>query len=419
MGIFDNLFKRAPKNRKFAPSLDGWSPVFTQYGTDVYGFEDVQQAIKCIVDEMAKLTPTHIRVTEGKNDPTPVVDNVQAVLNNPNPIMTTSEMVEKTMWLLLLNYNAFIVPIFEKRIDQKTGQETRTLKALYPIKPTQVNFIEDASGRLFTEFWFLNGYKTTLPYDQIIHIKENYSVNDYMGGDIAGQADHAALLKTLQLNEKLLDGIAKAMNASYSVNGVVRYNTLMDDGRTEEALKELERKLANSESGFLPIDLKTEFIPLEHKSEIVGEDTLKFIDEKILRTWGVPLPILSGDYTKTQYEAFYQKTLEKKVINLSQAFTRGIFTDRERSFGNKIAFYPKELIFMTMEQTLEMINILSPTGALYENEKRIALGLKPMPELEGKRYMSLNWVDADMASQYQLGKVNVDVVDKSESIMEE
>ena len=419
MGIFDNLFKRAPKNRKFAPSLDGWSPVFTQYGTDVYAFEDVQQAIKCIVDEMAKLTPTHIRVTEGKNDPTPVVDNVQAVLNNPNPIMTTSEMVEKTMWLLLLNYNAFIVPIFEKRIDQKTGQETRTLKALYPIKPTQVNFIEDASGRLFTEFWFLNGYKTTLPYDQIIHIRENYSVNDYMGGDIAGQADHAALLKTLQLNEKLLDGIAKAMNASYSVNGVVRYNTLMDDGRTEEALKELERKLANSESGFLPIDLKTEFIPLEHKSEIVGEDTLKFIDEKILRTWGVPLPILSGDYTKTQYEAFYQKTLEKKVINLSQAFTRGIFTERERSFGNKIAFYPKELIFMTMEQTLEMINILSPTGALYENEKRIALGLKPMPELEGKRYMSLNWVDADMASQYQLGKVNVDVVDKSESIMEE
>ena len=59
-----------------------------------------------------------------------------------------------------------------------------------------------------------------------------------------------------------------------------------------------------------------------------------------------------------------------------------------------------------------MINILSPTGGLYENEKRVALGLKPLPELEGMRYMSLNWVSADMASQYQLGKVNVDVVDE-------
>ena len=68
---------------------------------------------------------------------------------------------------------------------------------------------------------------------------------------------------------------------------------------------------------------------------------------------------------------------------------------------------------MTVQQTLEMINILSPTGALFENEKRVALGLRPLPELEGKRLMSLNWVDADKANQYQMGKINVDVVDEN------
>jgi phage portal protein BeeE len=209
------------------------------------------------------------------------------------------------------------------------------------------------------------------------------------------------------------------MKASYAVNGVVKYNTLMDDGKTEAALKELERKLQNSESGFLPLDLKTEFTPLEHKSELVDSTTLKFIDEKILRNWGVPLHILTGDFNKTQYNAFYQKTLEPLIIAFSHALTKKLFTQRERAFGNKIELYPKELIFMTVEQTLEMINILSPTGGLYENEKRVALGLKPLPELEGLRYMSLNWVDADMANQYQLGKVNVDVVDKSEQIDEE
>ena len=68
---------------------------------------------------------------------------------------------------------------------------------------------------------------------------------------------------------------------------------------------------------------------------------------------------------------------------------------------------------MTVQQTLEMINILSPTGALFENEKRVALGLRPMPELAGKRYQSLNWVDADNAAQYQTGNnVNVDIVDE-------
>ena len=57
---------------------------------------------------------------------------------------------------------------------------------------------------------------------------------------------------------------------------------------------------------------------------------------------------------------------------------------------------------MTVDQTLEMVNMLSNTGALYENEKRVAFGLRPLPELEGKRYMSLNWVDVDIANQYQL-----------------
>lgn len=417
MGIFDKLFKRPPKNSRFAPSLDGWSPVFTQFGTDIYASDVVQQVLKCIVDEMAKLTPTHIRVTPGVNDPVPINDDVQAVLNNPNPLMTTSEMIEKTMWLLLLNDNAFVIPIFETWTDPNNRTEkARRLKALYPIKPTQVNFIEDVEGKLFVEFWFMNGYRTTIPYDSVIHIKEKYSVNDYMGGDIAGQADHKAILDTLDLNKKLLHGIAKAMNASYAINGIVKFNTMLSDGSTEKALAEFEKKLQNSESGFLPLDIKTDFTPLEHKSELVDEPMLKFIDEKILRNWGVSLPILTGNFTKEEYEAFYQHALEKKIVNLSQAFTKKIFTSREISFGNKICFYPKELIFMTTQQTLEMINILSVTGALFENEKRVALGLRPIPELEGKRYMSLNWVEADIAAKYQLNKVNVDVVDENKTV---
>lgn len=411
MEWFNKLFKRPPKQKKFAPTLDGFIPIYGQTGTGIYYSDVVQQALKCIVDEMKKLNPTHIRMKG--NDPVPIADSsVQKVLSNPNQLMTTSEFIEKTIWLLLMNYNAFIIPTYYVWIDEKTGEERRRYEALYPINPSQVDFIEDAAGRLFVTFTFWNGSQSTISYDDVIHIKYNYSVNQYMGGNEMGQPDQRALLKTLELNETLLNGVAKAMKASYAVNGVVKYNTLMDDGKVEAALKELERKLQNSESGFLPLDLKTEFTALPHTSEIVDADTLKFIDEKILRNWGVPLHILKGDFTKAQYNAFYQKTLEPLIIALSQAFTKKMFSERERSFGNRVDFYPKELIFLSVEQTLEMINILSPTGGLYENEKRVALGLKPLPELEGLRYMSLNWVDADMANQYQLGKVNVDVVDE-------
>lgn len=413
MKWYEKLFRRGPKSPKYAPTMNGFWPVYTQFGTNIYASDVVQQAIKCIVDEMKKLNPTHVRYIN--SDPVPVKGSIQDVLSNPNELMTTNEFLEKITWLLLLNYNAFVIPTYYTWVDDKTGATLRRYESLYPINPSQVDFIEDVTGRLFVKFTFWNGYTTTIPYDDVIHIKYNYSVSEYMGGNELGQPDHKALLGTLELNDQLLKGIAKAMNASYAINGIVKYNTMIDDGRTEAALKELERKLQNSESGFLPLDLKADFTPLEHKSQLVDEPTLKFIDEKILRHWGVPLAILTGDYTKDQYEAFYQKALEPLITAFTQAFTKKMLTSRERAFGNKIEFYTKDLIFMSINQKIEMINLLSPTGSLFENEKRTILGLMPLPELEGKRYMSLNWIDANNADQYQVGKVNVDVVDENKT----
>lgn len=415
MGWLDRLFRKQPNNSKWAPTLNGYLPIYSQFGTNIYASDVVQQALKCIVDEMKKLRPLHIRYNG--NDPVPVTKStVQDVLNSPNQLMTTSEFLEKTLWLLLMNYNAFIIPTYYTWVDEKTGAERRYYDSLYPINPTQVDFIEDASGRLFVKFWFWNGNTTTIPYDDVIHVKYNYSVNEYMGGNMLGQPDHEALLDTLQLNDTLLKGVAKAMNASYAVNGIVKYNTLLDDGSTVKAVQELEKRLQNSESGLLPLDLKAEFTPFPRNMQLVDEATLKFIDEKILRNWGIPLSILTGEYTKEDYEAFYQRTLEPLITAMSQAFSKKLFTSRERAFGNEIKFYPKDLIFMTTSQKLDLVNLLAPTGAIYENEKRTMFGLVPLPELENKRYMSLNWVSADMADQYQMGKVGnvqMDVVDES------
>ncbi len=414
MGWLDRLFKKTPKNSRFAPSFDGFLPVYGQCGTSIRSSDVVQQALKCIVDEMKKLNPVHVRYTN--NDPVPVKSTVQDVLNDPNPLMTTADFIEKTIWMLLLNYNAFIIPTYYTWIDEKTGVERRYYESLYPINPTQVDFIEDASKRLFVKFRFWNGETTTIPYDNVIHLRYSFSVSEYMGGNLLGQPDNEALLETLDLNRTLLKSIAKGMKSSYAVNGIIKYNTLLDDGTIEDNVKELERKVQNSESGFLPLDLKAEFVPFPKQIELVDEGTLKFIDEKILRNWGIPLAILTGDYTKEQYEAFYQKTLEPLITSISQAFTKKIFTSREKAFGNTIKFYPKELVFMTIQQKIELVNLLAPTGGIFENEKRTMFGLVPLPELEGKRYMSLNWVDADLANEYQMGKignVQMDVVDES------
>lgn len=418
MKWFDKLFHKQPEGRRYAPTLDGFTPIYSQFGNNIYASDVVQQALKCIVDEIKKLTPTHIRYKG--NDPVPVKSTVQDVLDDPNPLMTTSEFLEKITWLLLMNYNVFIVPIYRTWVDATTNEERRYYEALYPISPTQVDFIEDGLGRLYVHFMFMNGYETTVPYDDIIHIRYNFSVNQYMGGDLMGQPNNEALLTTLNLNHDLLQGVAKAMKSSYAVNGVIKYATLMDDGKMDTALRELEAKLRNNESGFLPIDLKADFTPLERKTALVDKPTLEFIDSKILRTWGIPVDILNGDYSKETYESFYQKALEPIIVSYDQGFTKGLFTKRERAYNNRVKLYPKDLIFLSVTQTIEMIKELSPTGALFENEKRAALGLRPLPELEGKRYMSLNWIEADFAAQYQVDMMkNGKVKEVNETITEE
>lgn len=405
MSWFDKLpWRKKKRESKYVKMLNGSTPIFHQFGQDIYASDVVQQAMSCIVDEMKKLNPKHVRNVGA--DVMPVAGSLQNLLDNPNELMTTSEFIEKSMCNLLFNENSFIIPTFYVWKDEKTGQERRIYNGLYPVQPIQVGFIQDAKNEMYINMKFCNNYETTLKYSDVIHVKHKFSVNELMGGNINGQPDNKTLLKTLELNNTLLQGVSGAMKSSFAINGVVKYNTLMDDGKTEKALEELEKKLKSSESGFLPLDLKSEFIPIKKEVKMVDSDTLKFIDEKILRTWGISLPILTGDYTTEQYEAFYQKVLEPFIISFSQAFTKTLFSQREKSYGNVIKFYPKQLVFLSMQQTIEMVRLLGDSGTLYENEKLVAFGLPPKPELVGVRMQSLNYVNANIADKYQLGNKN-------------
>lgn len=392
MGLFSWLTKKK-ENLTYAKMLNGFAPIFSQFGSNIYASDVVQQAINCIVRETKKLTPRHVR--RDGNNTTAVRGSIQSVLSNPNPLMTSSDFIEKIVWNLMFNYNSFVLPIWE-------GEE---LKELYPLQPTTVDFLKDASGEMFVKMHFMNNYEGTVRYSDLIHIRYNYSVNEFMGGNEFGQPDHSALLKSLELNNTLLEGVAKALKSSFSINGVVKYNTLIDGKKTEAALKELTEALKNNESGFMPLDLKGEFIPFQRQIQMVDATTLKFIDEKILRHFGVPLAILTGDYTKAQYEAFFQKTLEPIIISMNQAFTKGIFTNRASyGFGNEITFFHKQLDFMTMNEKLQFATIATNIGGLTVNEFRSLVGMPPYDDekLGNTPIMSKNYGDANSVKNMDL-----------------
>lgn len=387
MGLFSWLGKKIENDKMKQYRGQGWiTPVFGQFGNNIYASDVVQQAISCIVREMKKLQPQHVQ-TKGENYTLAVNDDIQNVLNSPNRLMTTSDFIEKIVWQLYFNYNSFILPTWEN--GKLTG--------LYPLQPVRVEFQEDAKKNMYVKFNFSNGYEGTVAYDDLIHIRYNYSVNEFMGGNEAGQPDNKALLKSLELNETLLNGVGKALKSSFAINGVVKYNTLIDGAKTEAALKDLTDRLNRNENGFMPLDMKGEFIPFNRQIQMVDPTTLKFVDEKILRHFGVPLPILTGDYTKAQYEAFFQKTLEPLIVSMSQAFTKAIFSKRESNgFGHRIIFNHKELDFMSMNEKIQWMTLASNVGAITINEMRAIIGFAPYEDeqLGNTPVMSKNFGDA-------------------------
>ncbi|NBI31031.1 phage portal protein [Chengkuizengella marina] len=385
--------------KQVAKFLDGSIPIFSQFGEDVYASDVVQTAINCIATECSKLQPKHIRI-----DPNGMQKNVKSSLNRlfkfaPNEHMTTKDFIEKIVWLLHMNYNAFIYPTYD--IINGPDGSRREYTSFYPLNPKQVDYLQDESGKLFIKFMFANGQDFTIDYSDIIHLRKKFSVNEIMGGGAHGQPDNEAILKVLQINDTVLQGLDKAIKTSLSVRGILKINTMLEDKKQEEERKRFEEAIKNNETGILPMDLKGDYFDIKSDPKVIDKDTLEFLDNKVLRYYGVSVPIISGDFTDEQYQAFYEKTLEPIIISLGQAFSKTIFTKGQLDHGNEIVFYPQRLLFTNTKNRIAVADILGNRGALTNND---LLQLFGYPPYDGGdvRNMSLNYIDVNLAGEYQM-----------------
>lgn len=396
-----NMFKGIVnkfRNYKYAKMLSGQTPIFSQFGDDIYASDVVKNAVRIIASEISKLQPKHIRTLEEDKQ-----ENVKSSINrllrfSPNPLMTTSEFLEKCVWLREMTYNCFIYPQYNVVGDK------RLYTGFYPLKPTNVEFLEDLTGTLFIKFTFGNGNEHTLPYSDIIHWRKDFSFNDFMGGDESGNPDNRNLLKILNVNNTIIEGLDKAVKSSLVVNGIMKINTMLDDEKQVEAREKFENQLKHSESGIIAMDMKGEYIPLSRSNPVlIDPGTLEFVQSKILNNYGVSVPILTGDFTDEQYQAFYEKTLEPMINSLGQVFSKTLFSERELDVGNEVIFYPQKLLFTNTKNKIAVADILGNRGALTDNQLLALFGYPPF-ESGDIRHMSLNFINRDIADNYQMSK---------------
>ncbi|XID91043.1 phage portal protein [Paenibacillaceae bacterium WGS1546] len=412
MNLFD-VFRRWSAGRreaKWVRMLSGGLPIYSQFGTNIYASDIVQNCINIIAKEMSKLQPRHIRTID--NEQKIPSGNINRLLRfGPNPLMTTSEFIEKKMWLLLMNYNAFVIPIFDS--DYSTGTERRTYRALYPINPSRVEFLQDPAGELLIRFYFPSGVDFTFVYADIIHLRKKFSVNELMGGGADGQPDNAALLRVLQTNHTLSQGLERAAKINAAIQGILKVNTLMDDAAQRAERDRFVKLVESGENGILPLDLKGEYTQLKGDVKFIDKDTLGFLQQSVLNWFGVSLPILTGEFTDEEYQAFYEKTLEPDVIYFGQKYSKILFTERELDVGNEIAWYHRDMNYLSTNSKINILKTMGEQGLLSDNQKLALMGYPPVPG--GDRItQSLNYIDIRLINQYQMQNKNKAVMEDEE-----
>ena len=370
----------------------------TSFGNNISKSDVVKIAIDRIASQCAKLKPRYIKKANDKTV-TEKSGKLSFILKHqPNEVMTPYQFIYMVITTLLMNDNAFIYPMF----DGATGE----IKALYPLKPSIVEPIIDSGGSYYLKFSFDREESFTIPYENIIHIKRFYHTNQIFGGS-SSKGDQEALLKTIQINENVLQGIDNALKSSMQIKGLLKMSAMLSETDKKKQLDSfneiLKESIKNKGSSIIPVDLKGDYVPLTTDPKLIDKDTLEFLQSKILDYFGVSVPIFHSKYTEDEFNSFYEQTIEPLAIQMSEAFSLGLLTQNEIMRGEEIIFYSERLQYASWNTKVTAIEKLMGLGIMSLNESRGLLGLEPV-ENGDRRLQSLNYVDATKANEYQVGK---------------
>jgi len=402
MGLFD-IFKR--KKKVVAPidydaslyksTLD----IFTDFGNNINASDVVKICIDRIATHSAKLKPRYVKTEDNETVQEKKGSLAYLLKFQPNPLMTPFDFIYRIVTLLYLNNNAFVYPVYD--------YETYELKELWPLKPNSVEVLKDESGALFLRFSFTDKKAFLLPYESVIHLRRFYGINDVFGGSGA-ISDHSALLKTIKINDSVLQGLDNAVKSSFQIKGLLKINGILSEKDKNAQKKEFDDALKESMnsggSSIVPVDLKADYVPLSTDPKLVDSTTLTFLQKKIISYFGVGDTIFDNKYNENEYNAFYESVIEGIAISLSEAFSKVLLTRSQLEKGEQIIFYSERLQYASWNTKVQAIEKLMGLGILSLNESRALLGFEPI-EGGSKRLQSLNYVDADKASEYQLDKL--------------
>ncbi len=361
MGLFDRIFQprkmRVDANTTFS-TLTAYQPVFTSWNGMLYESELCRSSIDAVARHCSKLKVEFMGAAQ------PQLKTL--VKHKPNDFMTWSQFLYRTATILYATNTCFIVPILNDKLETV---------GFFPILPENATLTE-LNGKIWVRYTFRNGKIGAIEYDKCAILTRYQYKSDFFG-----DSNHA-LDDTMGLIHIQNQGIKEAVKNSNYIRFIAKLNNYTKpDDLAKEAARFSMKNFAN-EAKKSPLLLfpntYTDIRQVDSKPYTVDEKQMNYIRSNVERYFGVNEKMLNNSANGEELDAFFNGCIEPFAIQLSEAMSKAIYTDLERSYGSYVMVDANRLQYMSTSQKVQMAKELGDRGMLTINEMRELFNYPPI-----------------------------------------
>lgn len=261
MGLFSkkveerNIYKYLTTQFKL---FNGYNPIYSSYEGGLYEMALTRSCVDKIATQCSKLNPV---IYGNKN-----YKEIQTMLQTkPNKIMTTQQFLYRLVTILLVENNAYIVPVYDNEINQK-------IVGYYPVR-SNGSRIQRYQGVDYLVYQ-INDVFYSIEYERVGHIRRMYYKHEYMG------EGNSALKSTMELIDVQEKGIKEGVKSGATIRFLGKLTNVLkseDIVKEQKRLKEEQLSVENN-GGVLLFDNKySDIKQVDSKPFIVDKDNMDII----------------------------------------------------------------------------------------------------------------------------------------------
>lgn len=368
MGFFTKLFgddrpEAEAAKRRASQTLElvtAYKPVFKTWEGKLYESELVRAAIDARARHFSKLGVEFL----GSGAKT-YTGNLK---KRPNKWTTWPKFLYRVSTMCDVYNNVLIVPTYDENMNRN---------GIWPIIPKDVQTKELNGELVFVYKYGTHGTATGACLVNECATLTRFQLNDEFWGE-----DNKALTPTMQVDHLQKEGIKEAIKNSAVYRFMARVSNFMDDEDMKEKREnftENNLKGGDENGGILLFPNEFQDIKqLDPQVYKVDPQQAEYIRTNVFNYFGVNADILQNKAIGDGAVAFYEGFVEPRAVDLGEALTFMIYSEREIANGSRVFLSANRVQYMSMADKKSILEIAGDRGQITVNEAREVLNLPPV-----------------------------------------